>query len=138
MNQGNPTNEEESNENETAAVEADKEDLEDQFINTEASAFMNSEVGKKIAAKRAKREAAKRKRGERVNRSISEINAMTDGMKELLKVSTFKKPAKKVKPKNVNNLGETFEEEGERVMDESRSQEMEDAFYRNEQLAKDL
>ena len=70
---------------ETAAVEADKEDLEDKFINTEASAFMNSEVGKKIAAKRAKREALKRKRGERVNRSISEINDMTNDMKELLK-----------------------------------------------------
>ena len=70
---------------ETAAAEADKEDLEDKFINNEASSFMNSEVGKKIAAKRAKREAAKRKRGETVNRSISEINAMTDGMKDLMK-----------------------------------------------------
>ena len=38
-----------------------------------------------ILARQAKRDAAKKKRGEKVNRAISEINAMTDGMKELMK-----------------------------------------------------
>jgi hypothetical protein len=49
---------------------------------------------------------------------------------DLNKISTFKKPAKISKPKKVS--GETWEEEGERVMDESISQELEDAFNRNE------
>ena len=39
----------------------------------------------KILARQAKRDAAKKKRGEIVNHAISEINAMTDGMKELMK-----------------------------------------------------
>jgi len=38
-----------------------------------------------ILARQAKRDAAKKKRGEIVNHAISEINAMTDGMKELMK-----------------------------------------------------
>ena len=39
----------------------------------------------KIRARIAAREARKRKKGKKVNRAISEINSMTDGMRELIK-----------------------------------------------------
>jgi hypothetical protein len=70
---------------ETAAVEADKEDKEDKFINDEASKWRNSPAGKKSIAARKKREAAILARGGSINHAASEINAMTDGMKELMK-----------------------------------------------------
>ena len=70
---------------ETAAPESDKEDKEDKFINDEASKWRNSPAGKKSIAAREKREAAILARGGTVNHAASEINAMTDGMKELMK-----------------------------------------------------
>ena len=70
---------------ETAATEASAEDTENAANNTAGTAFKNSPIGIAQAARRAKREAAKRKRGEEINLATSEINAMTDGMKELFK-----------------------------------------------------
>ena len=70
---------------ETAAVEADKEDKEDKFINDESSKWRNSPAGKKSIAAREKREAKIIAAGGTVNHAASEIDSMTDGMKELFK-----------------------------------------------------
>tara|TARA_B110000881_G_C18565323_1_gene512272 strand:+ start:1 stop:1797 length:1797 start_codon:yes stop_codon:yes gene_type:complete len=71
--------------NETAAVESDKEDKENKFINDDTSKWLNSPAGKKSAAARKKREDKIIAAGGTVNHAASEIDSMTDGMKELFK-----------------------------------------------------
>ena len=89
---------------ETAAPESDKEDKEDKFINEDTSKWLNSPAGKRSTAARKKREAAILARGGTVNRAISEINAMTDGMKELMKDDEDKKDFA-IRERNYEALG---------------------------------
>ena len=73
------------NTTETASAEASAEDIENAANNQTGTDFKNSKMGKDQAARRAKRHAKILAAGGKINLATSEINAMTDGMKELFK-----------------------------------------------------